>query len=96
MSSSGKSSVASISVRSSINASTMAFTSRENSPARLRVAARAAVAVAASIKSATASACARSILSFKKARLVNSPGMASLAPSSTQRLRTSASTAGPP
>ena len=53
MSSSGKSSVASVYIRSSVSASTSARTSRENSPVRLRAAARAAVAVAASIRSAT-------------------------------------------
>ena len=48
--------------------------SRENSPDRLRAAARAAVEVAASIRSATLSACARSSLPFRNARCVNSPG----------------------
>ena len=46
MSSSGKSSVASVNIRSSTSASTSARTSRENAPVRLRAAARAAVAVA--------------------------------------------------
>ena len=45
-----------------------------------RLALRAAVSVLASNKSAIASACARSILSLRKARCVNSPGRASLMP----------------
>ncbi len=95
-SSSGKSSVASVYIRSSVRPSTSAWISRENAPARLRAAARAAVAVAASIRSATLSACARSSLPFRYARFVNSPGSASRAPSSTQRASTSRSTDGPP
>ena len=47
----------------------MVATSRENAPERLRAAARAAVPVAASIRSATPSACARSSLSLRNARL---------------------------
>ena len=74
MSSSGKSSVASVNMRSSISASVSARISRENAPERLRAAARAAVAVAASMRSATLSACARSSLPFRNARCVNSPG----------------------
>ena len=58
--------------------------------------ARAAVAVAASIRSATLSACARSSLPFRNARFVNSPGAARRAPSSTQRASTRRSTDGPP
>jgi hypothetical protein len=45
-----------------------------------RLALRAAALLEASIKSAIASACARSILSFKKARSVNSPGCATRRP----------------
>ena len=41
---------------------------------RVTVAERAAASVDASIRSITASACARSILSLRKARSVNSPG----------------------
>src|SRR5258708_2277183 len=57
---------------------------------------RAAASVAASIRSATPSACARSSLSFRKARRVNSPGSARRAPSSTHRLKIICSTTGPP
>ena len=57
-------------------ASRRASTSRENAPASERPAERAAASVLASIRSATASACARSSLSLRKARCVNSPGSA--------------------
>ena len=50
--------------------------SRENAPSSERAAERAAASVLASIRSATASACARSSLSLRKARSVNSPGRA--------------------
>ena len=56
------------------------LTLRENSPDRDLLAAIAVLEVVLSIKSATASAWVKSILSFKYARLVNSPGSASLAP----------------
>src|SRR5207244_1849873 len=59
-------------------------------------AALTAGSVGASIRSATASACARSSLSFRKARRVNSPGSARRAPSSRHRLRIMPSTTGPP
>ena len=68
ISSSGKSSVASTSIRSSINWATRAFTESENSPERERCAERTAPAVLASIRSAMASAWARSSLSLRKAR----------------------------
>ena len=74
ISSSGKSSVASTSMRRWISASRSWCTSRENSPASERLALRAAASVLASIRSAIASAWARSILSLRKARRVNSPG----------------------
>ena len=70
----GKSSVASTSMRRWISASRSAWISRENSPDSERLALRAAASVLASIRSAMASACARSILSLRKARWVNSPG----------------------
>jgi hypothetical protein len=57
-----------------ISASRSAWISAENSPASDRLALRAAASVLASIRSAMASAWARSILSFRKARSVNSPG----------------------
>ena len=75
-SSSGKSSVASTSMRRCTSASRRRLTSVENAPLRLAAALRAAASVLASIKSATASACAKSILPFKKARSLNSPGRA--------------------
>ena len=52
----------------------------EKSPVNERRAERAAACVWLSIRSATASAWARSSLPFKKARSVNSPGLASRAP----------------
>ena len=75
-SSSGKSKVASTSMRRWINASRNRCISFEKAPAKDRLAPRAAASVLASIKSATASACAKSSLWFKKARCVNSPGCA--------------------
>ena len=54
--------------------------SRENAPSSERPAERAAASVLASIRSATASACARSSLSLRNARRVNSPGSASRRP----------------
>ena len=64
----------------------------ENSPCMERTAARAAAAVPASIRSAMASACAMSILPFKKARSLNSPGRAMRQPSSSRRFNTISST----
>jgi hypothetical protein len=80
---------------------------RENSPASERAALRAAASVLASIRSATASAWARSSLSFRKARCVNSPGSARRrwgqggavragCGASRQRASSSCSTTGPP
>ena len=65
ISSSGKSSVASTSMRSVTSSSRSACTSRENAPSSERTAARAACADAASIRSATLSACAKSSLSLR-------------------------------
>ncbi|MEA3219889.1 MAG: hypothetical protein OZX49_00985 [Immundisolibacter sp.] len=95
-SSSGKSSPASICTRSSISRSDSALICRENSPSRLRRAARAAAVLAASIRSATASACARSSLSFRNARWLNSPGAAWRAPSASTRASSMSMTTGPP
>jgi len=95
-SSSGKSIFASTSMRKSINSSTRRRISPENSPDSERIADRAAAAVVASMRSATASACARSSLSFKNARRVNSPGSASRAPSCMQRPSRSRRTTGLP
>ena len=72
--------MASTSIRRWISASRSVCTSRENSPDSERLALRAAASVLASIRSAIASACARSILSFKKARSENSPGRATRIP----------------
>ena len=98
ISSSGKSSVASTSMRSSTSCAARPATSSENAPARERAAERAAASVWASMRSATASAWARSSLSFRKARSVNSPGSASLRPgmASRQRASSSCSSTGPP
>ncbi|EXI85836.1 MAG: hypothetical protein AW12_02212 [Candidatus Accumulibacter sp. BA-94] len=51
--------------RSSISSASKAFTSREKSPCSERTALRAAAAVAASIRSMTASACVRSSLPLR-------------------------------
>jgi hypothetical protein len=102
ISSSGKSSVASTSMRRVTMRSARASISCEKAPASERVALRAAASVLASIRSATASAWARSSLSFRKARWVNSPGSArrraqpSAAPALRQRASSSCSTTGPP
>ena len=95
-SSSGKSSMASISIRNSIRLAFNSLTYRENSPVNERNAERAAASDVASMRSATLSACAKSILSFKKARWVNSPGLAIRAPSRKQRFNTLFNTTGPP
>jgi hypothetical protein len=70
----------------------------EKTPASERPAERAAASVLASMRSATASAWARSSLSLRKARCVNSPGSARRAPGSAcrQRASSSCSTTGPP
>ena len=96
MSSSGKSSVASTSIRSVIKSSTKVWICAENAPLSERTAMRAADWLDASIKSATLSACAKSSLLFRKARLVNSPASAMRAPSSKQRCSSICSTIWPP
>ena len=100
ISSSGKSSVASTSMRSATSWSRRPLTSAEKAPLSERPAERAAASVLASIRSLTASACARSSLSLRKARSVNSPGSARrrpmAAPASRQRASSSCSTTGPP
>ncbi len=60
------------------------------------VADRAAAVLRACMRSATASACARSSLPARKARWVNSPGSASLAPASRMARRTACGAALPP
>ena len=112
ISSSGKSSVASTSMRRCTSASRRPWISSENAPESERPALRAAAAVEASIRSAMASACARSILPLRKARSANSPGAARRRCGSTlaavpaapavpwaasrQRASSSCSTTGPP
>ena len=81
ISSSGKSMAASTKTRNCIKPVRKAFTRSENTPCRLRCAARAAASVPESIRSAMASAWTRSILSLRKARSENSPGRAARAPS---------------
>ncbi len=68
----------------------------ENSPRMERTAERAAASVPASIRSATASACAMSILPFRKARSLNSPARAARQPSSSARRISKSSTSIPP
>ncbi|MCY1286884.1 hypothetical protein D9M69_369840 [compost metagenome] len=100
ISSSGKSSVASTSMRRWITLSTSLRIALENSPSIERAAERAAASVLASIRSATASAWARSSLSLRKARRVNSPGSARrrpmLSPACRQRVSSICITTGPP
>ena len=61
-------------VRISTSSATAAFTRSESAPSSERRASRAASCVAASMRSATASAWARSSLPLRNARSVNSPG----------------------
>ena len=110
ISSSGKSSVASTSMRRWISASRSVWISREKAPDSERPALRAAASVLASIRSAIASAWARSILPLRKARWLNSPGSATRRPgsrgrpvtasgsaaASRQRASSSCSTTAPP
>ena len=98
ISSSGKSSVASTSMRSRMMRSASRPTSVEKAPLSERAAERAALSVLASMRSATASACARSSLSLRKARSVNSPGSARRRPgwACRQRASSSCSSTGPP
>mmetsp|Transcript_32493 Transcript_32493/g.76309 ORF Transcript_32493/g.76309 Transcript_32493/m.76309 type:complete len:214 (-) Transcript_32493:272-913(-) len=98
ISSSGKSSVASTSMRSWMSWSRSTPTSWLSAPPRALLALRAAASVLASIRSATASAWARSSLPFRKARWVNSPGSANrrLTPASMTRASSSCITTAPP
>src|SRR6185369_14573656 len=84
------------SARNSVTCATRPWMAAENSPASERIAERAASRLAASIRSATASACARSSLPFRNARRVNSPGSARRAPASSTARSTSWVTTGPP
>ena len=83
-------------MRKLINAFNTSLILFENSPDSERTALNAASFVAALITSATASACAKSILLFKKARRVNSPGSACRAPNSIQRANKICINAVPP
>ena len=83
-------------MRSRVRPSTSACTRAENSPVSERNAERAADSDPASMRSATASAWARSSLPFKNARSENSPGRARRAPSASARPSTMSSTTGPP
>ena len=85
ISSSGKSIAASICTRSATSACSRASTLRENAPSIDCSAARAPACERDAIRSATASACARSSLPLRKARSVNSPGRASRAPNAHAR-----------
>ena len=85
---------ASMNARSSTSASRRLSTVRENSPASDRRAHRTADVDAPSMRSAIASACARSMRSLRNARNVNSPGSAGRAPSSQTRSRTMRATTG--
>ena len=96
ISSSGKSIAASTYERRSNCNSTTSSTLRENSPRRERAAPRTAACDDASMRSATASACARSMRPLRKARKLNSPGRASRAPALTASARSRSITNGPP
>ncbi len=78
------------------SASNSRRTDRENSPSRLRMAARAAASEPLAIRSATASAWTRSSLPLRKARSENSPGRAWRAPSASARRSSRSSTTGLP
>ncbi len=67
-----------------INCSLSSFSLDENPPRIVFNAALCEASVLLAMTSATASACARSSLPFKKALWVNSPGLANLAPLSIQ------------
>ena len=95
-SSSGKSIDASMNERNSMSASRWPSMVRENSPESDRRAHRTADADAPSMRSAIASACARSMRSLRKARNVNSPALAGRAPSSQTRSSTMRETTTPP
>ena len=72
--------LASTKTLASVSSSNMSLTCLEKLPERDEFAATIALSLWALIKSATDSAWARSILSFRKAFFVNSPGSATTAP----------------
>ncbi|MCW0417677.1 hypothetical protein NB689_003431 [Xanthomonas sacchari] len=94
--SSAKSIAASMWMRRRISCSARSSTRRENTPSSERRAARAARRSPAAIRSAIASAWARSSLRLRKARSLNSPGRAGRAPSSQQRATRCRSSTGLP
>ena len=94
--SSAKSIAASTCTRIASTASISASTRREKSPSSERRAARAARRSVAAMRSATASAWARSSLPFRKARWLNSPAAAWRAPRPMQRATSARSTTGLP
>ena len=100
ISSSGKSSVDSTKMRSWVRAPTSALMSFEKSPCKERAAPTTAACDWASIRSAMASAWAKSILPFRNARNENSPGSAMASPisfpNSRQRATTKFKSWGPP
>ncbi|KAG1086801.1 hypothetical protein G6F40_013863 [Rhizopus arrhizus] len=83
-------------MRSSTSCSTTASMRRENTPSSERRAARAARLSPAAIRSAMASAWARSSLPLRNARSLNSPGRAWRAPSAMQRATSSCNSTGLP
>jgi len=85
--SSGKSTLASISASMSVSSIAASFTNAPMEPSSCRAAARAADALPAEIIAMTASAWLKSMRPFKNARSVNSPGSAAR----TRCLRTSES-----
>ena len=78
------------------NSSETSRTKPDTPPSSCRTEARAAAAPWAPISCITASALARSILWFRKARFVNSPGSAIRAPSSSARDSTAPALTWPP
>ena len=95
-SSSGKSMAASTWTRSFRMSASNSLTRDENSPDRERTAPRAAWVEALAIKSATASAWAKSIWPLRKARSLNSPGRARRAPAASTAFNSICITTGPP
>ena len=94
--SSGKSVLASIVASMPFKRSDTALTKPDTPPSSCRTEARAAAWPWAPIICITASALARSIRWFRKARFVNSPGCAIRAPSSSARESTAPALAEPP
>ena len=96
ISSSEKSRFASTRTRRSFRDSVRFSTSSENAPETVLIAAFAELTEALLMRSLIASAWARSIFSFRKARSLNSPGLATLAPRAQTASRSIFITTGPP